>query len=82
MCSEPGQPGRPLPRPYFSQGPNEQGEEETEEGETLNKTKSDIYVAHPPMEPFHPSNLARRRAVRVDGEGLDDRAPDWGCQLT
>ena len=37
MCSEPGQPGRPLPRPYFSQGPNEQGEEETEEGETLNK---------------------------------------------
>ena len=28
MCSEPGQPGRPLPRPYTLLGPNEQGKRE------------------------------------------------------
>ena len=46
------------------------------------KAKSDVYMPHPPKEPLHPSNLASRRAVGVDGEGLGEFAPNVGRQLT
>ena len=48
----------------------------------LNETKSDVYMPHSPKEPLHPSNLASRRAVCIDGEGLGEFTPNVGSQLT